>query len=56
MFESPVENLKTTEETPVGHQYIAAVGVAPSAEEMAGCIEGIEAPTEQYLRSRKAER
>ena len=51
-----VENLKTTEETPVGHQYIAAVGVAPSAEEMAGCIEGIEAPTEQYLRSRKAER
>ena len=51
-----VENLKTTEETPVGHQYIAAVGVAPSAEEMAGCIQGIESPTAGRRSSRNNSR
>ena len=33
--------------------YVVAVGVAPSAEELPGCIDGIAAPTESYLRSRR---
>ena len=33
--------------------YVVAVGVAPSAQDLPGCIDGIDAPTERYLRTRR---
>ena len=47
------ERFRGSQETPVDHLYVVAIGVASSAEEMAGCTEGIEAPTQLYLRERR---
>ena len=47
------EQLRQSKETPPGHFYVVALGVAPSANEMTNCIEGIEEPTQEYLRARR---